>query len=287
MNEKRIADELPLVSVVVPCYNHAQWVESCIKSVSEVDYPRIELLLLDDGSSDASFEYAKIAIRKNGVKFERVWIEKQTNQGITKTFNRLVANSCGKYVVPLASDDELTKQGIASCVAYLEQGDNANSLLIINVDVIDETGLRICDTRIDKYSGKLKGHKLFRDIVIFFGTPYQHQIFSRKIFDQVGGYDEGLKYEDLDLALRFVGLGRISVIEEKVKKYRVWRNGATTPGLSQEDLNRTPIYKKNMPLQKGAIWLLFYFKVKGEHSRFHNFISRLLAKMHLLSLKTL
>ncbi len=285
MDTIEINTETPLVSVVIPCYNHANWIESCIRSVAKSDYPRIELLILDDGSSDASFENAKCALQKYNNIFENVWIEKQENQGITKTANRLIRNSRGKYIVPLASDDELTTGGITSCVRHLEHGMNADSLVMINIEVIDENGDIIRETRIDKYGDKLVGNRLIRDIVLFFGTPYQHQVFPRKAFDDIGCYDENLKYEDLDFVLRFIGIGRVSVIREKVKKYRVWRNGANTPGISLQDIRRIPVYQKNISVQKGLIWLLFYLKIKGEKSHFYNFILRIFAKIHLLSLR--
>lgn len=277
-------DNTPLVSVIVPCYNHAQWIESCIKSVAEVDYPRLELLILDDGSNDSSFECAQSAIAKYDKKFERVWIAKQKNQGITKTLNTLVRVSKGEYLVPLASDDELTVAGIEACVRHLNKMENTDSLLIINVDVVNERGTSIGRTRIDQYGCQLKNNILARDIVLFFGTPYQHQVFSRKAFDKIGGYNESLKFEDLDFALRFISLGRISVIQEKVKKYRLWRNGAHTPGLTFQDIDRSNIYKINMSSQKGMIWFLLYLKVRSKDNGVYCFVLRVLAKLHLLQL---
>src|SRR5688572_21400242 len=81
----------PLVSVVIPIYNHAHYLPQCLDSVARQAHPRIEVIAIDDGSSDASLAVAQAWFDAHGHRFERWLLQGQPNAGITTTFNRLVA----------------------------------------------------------------------------------------------------------------------------------------------------------------------------------------------------
>src|ERR1039458_8071818 len=89
----------PLVSVIVPLYNHAAYLEECLNSIRDEDWPRLELLVLDDGSKDDSFARLQAWVNKHGARFENVWIASQPNQGICKTLNKLIAAAQGDFLV--------------------------------------------------------------------------------------------------------------------------------------------------------------------------------------------
>ena len=93
----------PLVSVVIPSYNHARFVEGAIRSVAAQDYPRVELIVVDDGSTDDSLAVVDRALAD--LRVERCVLERQSNLGTATALDRAVRLSRGEYVAVLNSDD--------------------------------------------------------------------------------------------------------------------------------------------------------------------------------------
>lgn len=90
----------PLVSYVVACYNHEKYIRSAIFSILGQTYKNIELIVVDDGSTDGSAEIL-LAIQKEH-PFNLIL---QRNSGVVAAINRGIAETSGEYVVPHASDD--------------------------------------------------------------------------------------------------------------------------------------------------------------------------------------
>jgi glycosyltransferase involved in cell wall biosynthesis len=104
----------PLVSVVVPTYNYSQYISQAIESVLAQTYPNIEIVVIDDGSTD---DTASI-IGKFGNKIQYHF---QSNQGLSAARNRGIELSSGTYIQFLDSDDKLGPQTIEAKVRYLNQ----------------------------------------------------------------------------------------------------------------------------------------------------------------------
>ena len=83
----------PRVTVIISCYNHAQYIEACIRSVLEQSYPNIELLVYDDGSRDDSVA----VIRKLADEFG-FFFQPQANQGLANTLNAALQRASGGLV---------------------------------------------------------------------------------------------------------------------------------------------------------------------------------------------
>src|ERR1700728_2169006 len=101
-----------LVSVVIPCYNSARYLPETIESVRLQTYPRIEIIVVDDGSTD---ETARIA-RSCGVRYIY-----QTNRGISAARNTGILHGQGKYVLFLDHDDRLLPRAVENGVELLEE----------------------------------------------------------------------------------------------------------------------------------------------------------------------
>lgn len=95
----------PLVSVLMPAYNHARYVETSVRSVLGQDWPRVELIVVDDGSTDGTWRVLEGLRAECEQALERVVMERQENAGTCVTLNRLRAMARGEYVAVLASDD--------------------------------------------------------------------------------------------------------------------------------------------------------------------------------------
>ncbi|MGN0832043.1 MAG: glycosyltransferase family 2 protein [Kiritimatiellia bacterium] len=97
----------PLVSVLMPAFNHAAYVAAAVESVLAQDYPRIELAIVDDGSGDGTPEILRSLLPACERRCERVTLECQENRGTCRTVNRLLDLARGEFCLVLASDDQL------------------------------------------------------------------------------------------------------------------------------------------------------------------------------------
>jgi glycosyltransferase involved in cell wall biosynthesis len=91
--------EVALVSVIIPCYNHARYLGQAIESVLDQSYPRVEIIVVDDGSTDHT---TQVAARYSGVHYVR-----QENQGLSAARNTGLRQSRGDFPVFLDADDLL------------------------------------------------------------------------------------------------------------------------------------------------------------------------------------
>lgn len=91
----------PTISVVVPLYNHARYIEAALESVLSQTSPADEIILIDDGSSDNGFEIAGRVLKK----LSHARIHKQENAGAHNTLNRAIGIARGEYIAVLNSDD--------------------------------------------------------------------------------------------------------------------------------------------------------------------------------------
>ena len=114
-------DEAGLITVIVPNFNYGRYIERATRSVFDQDYRPIELIVVDDGSTDDSvaaveraFEYGNHLARTELITFER-------NQGKLAALNAALEVAAGEYVIILDSDDYLASDYASRCVAALRQ----------------------------------------------------------------------------------------------------------------------------------------------------------------------
>lgn len=106
-----------LVSVIVTCYNHEKYIEQCLKSVLSQTYPEIELLVINDGSTDKSEEIILKTLELSNTKYEYIY---QENSGVCVTRNRGLDWIKGKYVLFIDSDNYLDPEFIEKLVSLAE-----------------------------------------------------------------------------------------------------------------------------------------------------------------------
>jgi LPS sulfotransferase NodH/glycosyltransferase involved in cell wall biosynthesis len=105
-------DDVPLVSVIIPCYSQSQFLGEAIESVLAQTYPHIEIIVVDDGSLDNTVE---VVARYPGVRLVR-----QHNQGVSVARNTGIRHSSGMFLVFLDSDDRLLPDMIQSGIKYMD-----------------------------------------------------------------------------------------------------------------------------------------------------------------------
>lgn len=197
----------PLVSVIIPCYNHGQYLQEAIDSIKNQDYPSIEIIVVDDGSIDNT---EKVAKQNEDVKYVY-----QSNQGLSAARNTGIENSRGEYLIFLDADDWLYPQAIWKNISYLLEDNKLAFVSGGHYKVYIDEGKTLeenWEVNSDHYI-----YLLQRNYIGMHATV----MYSRWIFDEYN-YDTTLKAcEDYDLYLKIVRKYPVVHHNEKIAAYRL------------------------------------------------------------------
>ncbi|MCQ4054008.1 MULTISPECIES: glycosyltransferase [Aeromonas] len=206
------------VSVIIPVYNHEKYVEDAIKSVLSQSYNNIELIVVNDGSSDSSHEVITRLIKEN----EFIYVN-QNNKGLSKTLKESLKLCHGKYIAIVASDDIWLEHKIQTQVDYMEQN-NLAVACCANVNVINEYNVI---TQNKNPMNLIESYDFARVMTSGFNIPPATILFRADIVDKTF-FDESLKVEDLYLWLKLtVNGGTIDVLPNILAKYRIHSSNTT------------------------------------------------------------
>ncbi|MEQ8471926.1 MAG: glycosyltransferase [Marinoscillum sp.] len=192
----------PLVSVICLCHNQKNFVEAAIRSVFAQTYQNIELIVVDDASTDGSKEEIKKILKDEPVQF----IDIEKNIGNCAAFNQGYRASKGAYIIDLAADDLLLPKRIEEGVNDFSNAKNQAGIHFSDAFVINEKGDILSTHYPRNPEGKLKAEIPQGDIYInlirkYFICP-PTMMFKREVLNALNGYDESLLYEDFDFWIR-------------------------------------------------------------------------------------
>jgi glycosyltransferase involved in cell wall biosynthesis len=222
---------IPLVSIIVPLYNHARYVEATLESFRTEGYPALEVVIIDDGSTDDSFEVARDWLKAHPNAFKNVVLERQENQGITKTLNRLVSLSHGAFIAIVASDDLLLPGGIQARLEALQA--RPDWLAVFgDANVINAQGQTIKPSALQMLSwpSRVNKNALLDDarrnaeLILRWCVPGPVLLAKRETFDPekgIGGYEEAIFLEDRHFYLRLMSRHALGFVDRPVAAYRV------------------------------------------------------------------
>lgn len=205
----------PLVSVVIPCYNHEKFVQESIQSVIDQTYSNIELIIIDDGSKDNSVLKIKEMIKLCEQRFIRFEFRHRANVGLSSTLNESLEWCQGKYFSALASDDQMLPSKTTIQVEYLEKYNDVQAVMS-SVNWIDSDNEIISERNLpyQEYN--------FEDIFLSKQSLYACTQISRlESVTSVGGYKVGCVIEDWYMWLKLSKLGRIVSLEDNLVDYRL------------------------------------------------------------------
>jgi glycosyltransferase involved in cell wall biosynthesis len=200
--------DTPLVSVIIPCYNQAHFLPETIESALRQTYPRRELVVVDDGSSDDTW---RVAASYSEVRYVR-----QDNQGVVRARNRGLAGSGGECVVFLDADDRLRPRALEAGLAALRRCPGA-AFSYGWCDLIAADGsFLVPSPRLsvegDHYVPLLRAN--------FMPNP-AGLMFRREPLEATGGFQVGVEgVEDYELCLRLARLYGACACREVVADYR-------------------------------------------------------------------
>lgn len=224
---------MPKVSIIVPCYNQAQYLDEALQSVHKQTYTNWECTIVNDGSSDNTEEI----VRKWEAKDSRFAYVYKENGGVSSARNLGIEKTKAEFILTLDGDDKYE-------ASFLEK---AIDVLVNN----PETGIVSCwgryftdDKQLQEYksTGKSITDFLFHNAAI--GTS----LFRKVCWEQVDGYDENPEngYEDWEFYIRVCALGwKVHIIEEVLFFYR--QNVGSRSAVMNRKHNATQkyIYIKN------------------------------------------
>lgn len=209
-----MSESQPLVSILIPCYNHESFVKDCIQSVIEQDYENIELLIIDDGSTDNSVEVIKKMIPVCQSRFKRFEFINRPNKGLCATLNEALKWCSGKYFAAIASDDILVKNKTTIQVQFLEN----------NRNIIASFGsIQAIDSNSIKLKPSIAPNRLytFKDVILKNGAIYSPtQMIRTHVIKEVGGYPENILIEDWYMWLKLSQLGYLHSSDKIFAFYR-------------------------------------------------------------------
>ena len=167
----------PLISIIVPCYNQAQFLPEALQSVLEQTYDNWECIVVNDGSPDSTHEVAQKWLAKDN-RFK--YIQKE-NGGLSTARNAGIKSASGEFILPLDADDKISTQ---YCELAIQQFNENNKLKVV-----------YCQA--EKFGSEF-GLLELKDFSIS-GLAIRNLIFCsafyrKKDWELVGGYDEKMIY---------------------------------------------------------------------------------------------
>jgi glycosyltransferase involved in cell wall biosynthesis len=208
------------ISVLIPTYNVEDYIEESITSILNQTYKNIEVIVVDDCSTDNTYSILEnIAFKDNRLKVYRN-IE---NKKISYTLNKALKYSTGEYIARMDGDDVCSLDKLEIQMNYLINNKNID-LVGVSTISIDEEGREIGRTRL------LGDFKLLK-VISKFSTPVSHiWLTKREAYDNLNGYRSMDGVEDYDFLLRMITLGyKFSNISEYYGyKVRIRKGNSTS-----------------------------------------------------------
>jgi biofilm PGA synthesis N-glycosyltransferase PgaC len=193
----------PLVSVIVPAFNEQAMIEAGIRSLVRLDYARLEIVIVDDGSSDATYRYA-VGLARNDPRVA-VRVVTQANTGKASALNRGLAAARGDYLAFVDSDSTLAPGSLRAAMRHFR--DPYVGAVAGNIKVANRVNLLTWLQALEY----VEGLNLVRSAQGFFRlvniVPGPLGVFRREALLGVGGCSSDTYAEDCDLTLALLGRG--------------------------------------------------------------------------------
>ena len=195
---------LPWVTVICTSYNQQAFVAAAIQSVIAQSYPNIDLIVIDNGSTDqTATRIDEVILPYPAIRF----IRNTLNLGLNRAFNQGLALAKGQYIIDLSADDVLLPDRVARQVVFFEQLPDEYGVVFSNASYIDASG-KVTGVHypIEPATGLARAvvptGYIFRQILTRYFILPPPMMMRRHVLHQLNGYDEALSYEDFDFWVR-------------------------------------------------------------------------------------
>ena len=220
------------ISVVIACYNYARYLAEAIQSVLDQNYPDLELIVVNDGSTDNSLSIMQEMAECHGFK-----VIDQSNAGVSAATQAGFEQVTGEYFVFFDADDVMLPGRLVSQQGYLKAHPDVGccgaNFLYIDADGQSMPGA------VFKRAGQFGFSEIFRSKA-WMGTPTS--MYRTQAVRDAGGFDLSLPIQDQPLELQVAYAGySMHIIEDVVTLYR------------QHGGNKSHAYRKNFPVYLGSL----------------------------------
>lgn len=241
--------QVPLVSIVAPCYNAEKYLEEAIQSIFGQEYPNFEVIVVDDGSTDNS-----VALLKQLQKTYDFQLYTQPNQGVSAALNHGLRYAKGDYVSTPDLDDIMLPQSLRIRVDYLNQRPNVGCVGALII-YMDSDGKTIKQQQRDQIRTYNFDQILSQAVVI--GAPVA--LYRMSAMRSAGFYAPHLRVQDFQMTLRIARLGyEVHELPVCVTRYRRHPNNLSRKYkvLLQADLEAIEPYLSHPAYQSARTQLL-------------------------------
>ena len=194
---------LPMISLVVPAYNEGVVIQAAIRSLLLLDYPNYEILVIDDGSTDDTYEKAMVVAQEQ----DRIPVRVITkhNGGKAEALNTGMSVARGEFILNMDGDSKLSSNTLRACIRHFD--DPSIGAVAGNVKVINRENIWSRIQALEYVEGLAmarKAQSFMRAVNII---PGPLGMFRKSVLKQVGGYDHDTFAEDCDLTLKLLMRG--------------------------------------------------------------------------------
>lgn len=215
-----MSKENPLISVVMPAYNSEKYISEAIESILNQSFKDFEFIIIDDGSTDRTWEIIQSFANNDG---RIIALRNEENINVARTRNKGILMARGKYIATMDADDISYPYRLLDQYDFITKNEKNIDICIGNIDIIDETGK-------SKYIREYPITDIDLKSKVYRYNPFPNPtVLCKKIvYDEVGGYDpEYIVNEDFDFWLRAGQYFKFGNCGKTILKYRVSSNSAS------------------------------------------------------------
>lgn len=214
----------PLVSVICLCYNQSRFVREAVESVLNQTHKNIQLIIVDDASTDTSVEVIKQIVKRHP---EIEFIPLPENLGNCKAFNKGLPLAKGEYLIDFAADDILLPMRIETGVRVLQQGGEKYGVHFSDAEMISEDGEHLY-LHSDRFPHEdIPQGDIYKDLISRYFICPPSMMLRHAVIERLNGYDETLDYEDFDFLIRSSRNFNFSYSPTILVKKRITKNAMT------------------------------------------------------------
>ncbi|GAB4137985.1 MAG: glycosyltransferase family A protein [Bacteroidia bacterium] len=222
----------PEVSVIIPVYNAAAFIENAVSSVLQQTFSRFELLLIDDGSTDGTGRILQQLQQKD----DRIRLFQTEHVGVTGAFNLGLKEACGKYIARLDADDEMLPERLEKQVQFLNQYESVGVVSALIRHGGDPESQKGYAWHIEYINRLITHEDIFLNRFVDAPVANPSVMFRKELAEKFGACREGDFPEDYELWLRFMQNG---VRFEKIPEIlTIWNDPPTR--LTRNDSRYSP-----------------------------------------------
>lgn len=202
----------PLVSVIIPNFNYLSYIDRCMESVLNQDYQNIEIIVVDDGSTDGSVEFLK-SLTGN------LRVIQQSNQGVAAARNRGFFEAKGEYIAFLDSDDYWDTSKISKQIRAIKK--TGADLVYSGINLVAPDGTTLTGVLKPEFMGNCarEFRRFPSKAIILLGCS--SALFKKSVVCNSGLFDTNLSISaDWDFFRRYCDFGSVTYVEELLTFYR-------------------------------------------------------------------